>query len=145
PLHRSFNAELLPNARGPLRAQQPVRNLLNVRQKIIDRTQLAFAGGKVHLARAADEIVHVCRRFLQELEVRLRTLLADELVGIGLARKSQNANLEDVFQQDGERALGCGLASGDRKSTRLNSSHGSISYAVFCLKKNKHNHANDDL
>src|SRR5207245_9243519 len=26
----------------------------------------------------------------------------------------------------------------DRKSTRLNSSHGSISYAVFCLKK-KHN------
>src|SRR5207245_7065012 len=27
---------------------------------------------------------------------------------------------------------------GDRKSTRLNSSHGSISYAVFCLKKKKH-------
>src|SRR2546429_10026850 len=26
---------------------------------------------------------------------------------------------------------------GDRKSTRLNSSHGYISYAVFCLKKNK--------
>src|SRR5207245_10562394 len=25
----------------------------------------------------------------------------------------------------------------DRKSTRLNSSHGSISYAVFCLKKQK--------
>src|SRR2546422_6289317 len=30
----------------------------------------------------------------------------------------------------------------DRKSTRLNSSHGYISYAVFCLKKKKktHNH-----
>src|SRR5207245_5074873 len=27
----------------------------------------------------------------------------------------------------------------DRKSTRLNSSHGSISYAVFCLKKKKNN------
>src|SRR5690242_21793585 len=27
---------------------------------------------------------------------------------------------------------------GDRKSTRLNSSHMSISYAVFCLKKKKH-------
>src|SRR2546422_8241971 len=26
----------------------------------------------------------------------------------------------------------------DRKSTRLNSSHGYISYAVFCLKKKKH-------
>src|SRR5687768_18177435 len=28
----------------------------------------------------------------------------------------------------------------DRKSTRLNSSHGYISYAVFCLKKKKHGH-----
>src|SRR2546422_2289894 len=30
-----------------------------------------------------------------------------------------------------------GLPDGDRKSTRLNSSHGYISYAVFCLKKKK--------
>src|SRR2546422_6949527 len=30
-----------------------------------------------------------------------------------------------------------GWASLDRKSTRLNSSHGYISYAVFCLKKKK--------
>src|SRR5437870_10964240 len=28
-----------------------------------------------------------------------------------------------------------GMATGDRKSTRLNSSHVAISYAVFCLKK----------
>src|SRR5699024_12551325 len=31
-----------------------------------------------------------------------------------------------------------GLPPEDRKSTRLNSSHVSISYAVFCLKKKKH-------
>src|SRR5689334_25447746 len=31
-------------------------------------------------------------------------------------------------------------AAGDRKSTRLNSSHSSISYAVFCLKKKKKNY-----
>src|SRR5690348_18198240 len=31
-------------------------------------------------------------------------------------------------------------SSGDRKSTRLNSSHPSISYAVFCLKKKKKKH-----
>src|SRR2546422_3459206 len=30
-------------------------------------------------------------------------------------------------------------AAGDRKGTRLNSSHGYISYAVFCLKKKKKN------
>src|SRR5438445_9169976 len=29
---------------------------------------------------------------------------------------------------------------GDRKSTRLNSSHANISYAVFCLKKKKKTH-----
>src|SRR2546430_9738410 len=29
----------------------------------------------------------------------------------------------------------------DRKSTRLNSSHSQISYAVFCLKKKKNNHS----
>src|SRR2546422_6786526 len=31
------------------------------------------------------------------------------------------------------------VVGGDRKSTRLNSSHGYISYAVFCLKKKKIN------
>src|SRR5688572_32315393 len=31
------------------------------------------------------------------------------------------------------------LEPGDRKSTRLNSSHSQISYAVFCLKKKKKN------
>src|SRR5690242_21320695 len=33
--------------------------------------------------------------------------------------------------------LRLGAFEGDRKSTRLNSSHMSISYAVFCLKKKK--------
>src|SRR2546422_5748798 len=32
----------------------------------------------------------------------------------------------------------------DRKSTRLNSSHGYISYAVFCLKKKKKKKRNSD-
>src|SRR5689334_23969401 len=34
------------------------------------------------------------------------------------------------------------MSSLDRKSTRLNSSHSSISYAVFCLKKKKKKHHN---
>src|SRR3712207_8664613 len=33
------------------------------------------------------------------------------------------------------------LRHGDRKSTRLNSSHANISYAVFCLKKKKKTHS----
>src|SRR2546422_4400423 len=35
------------------------------------------------------------------------------------------------------------VMTGDRKSTRLNSSHGYISYAVFCLKKKKKNKDNN--
>src|SRR3989442_10663660 len=35
------------------------------------------------------------------------------------------------------RARNCSMSTTDRKSTRLNSSHVRISYAVFCLKKKK--------
>src|SRR2546422_2013185 len=38
-----------------------------------------------------------------------------------------------------------GATSEDRKSTRLNSSHGYISYAVFCLKKKKNQLERPDL
>src|SRR5690606_39986012 len=37
-----------------------------------------------------------------------------------------------------------GGTQGDRKSTRLNSSHVKISYAVFCLKKKKITHRTDE-
>src|SRR5689334_23585253 len=64
----------------------------------------------------------------QGLELRVepgRPLV--ELVGVG--------RLEGVLVE----ALGqlAEADRGDRKSTRLNSSHSSISYAVFCLKKKK--------
>src|SRR5690625_6186416 len=37
------------------------------------------------------------------------------------------------------------LAPTDRKSTRLNSSHVAISYAVFCLKKKRRSNRNENL
>src|SRR2546422_8894731 len=50
----------------------------------------------------------------------------------------------EIEEVDGHRASEArdrndahGKLYGDRKSTRLNSSHGYISYAVFCLKKKK--------
>src|SRR5438876_6660181 len=46
-------------------------------------------------------------------------------------------NLGSINWTDGGRLLVSGVAQIDRKSTRLNSSHPSISYAVFCLKKKK--------
>src|SRR3712207_8509841 len=48
----------------------------------------------------------------------------------------QRGRAEGQGEQDPEREQG-GSGGGDRKSTRLNSSHVNISYAVFCLKKTK--------
>src|SRR3712207_8910117 len=45
--------------------------------------------------------------------------------------------LHDVVHGLIPRAVDEALRERDRKSTRLNSSHANISYAVFCLKKNK--------
>src|SRR3712207_8911065 len=44
---------------------------------------------------------------------------------------------EDATNDGDEVCLARGAAILDRKSTRLNSSHANISYAVFCLKKKK--------
>src|SRR3712207_7897141 len=42
--------------------------------------------------------------------------------------------------QSRQNRVRCRRNSPDRKSTRLNSSHANISYAVFCLKKKKNLH-----
>src|SRR5687768_18214375 len=73
-----------------------------------------------------------------------RTSIQQNLV----LRWVRNESLYDVWLR--LRELGLGEAGahevtdlvscpGDRKSTRLNSSHGYISYAVFCLKKKNNN------
>src|SRR2546422_8582044 len=48
------------------------------------------------------------------------------------------SDLVELLAQPHRHAVGPHVVDqGDRKSTRLNSSHGYISYAVFCLKKKK--------
>src|SRR3712207_9000224 len=42
-------------------------------------------------------------------------------------------------QREFDRFVASNVRPQDRKSTRLNSSHANISYAVFCLKKKKNN------
>src|SRR5437764_2168149 len=53
------------------------------------------------------------------------------------SRTSTPPTCADDFQQSPRCAGDCWKS--DRKSTRLNSSHRCISYAVFCLKKKKKN------
>src|SRR3712207_7341916 len=51
--------------------------------------------------------------------------------GVGVINDGAHLVLQDDLIKDNH---------GDRKSTRLNSSHANISYAVFCLKKKKNSH-----
>src|SRR5438128_12680767 len=60
------------------------------------------------------------------------TLFRSALVQGPLRRRTRSGQ-----RSDRDDRLQGRLGAPDRKSTRLNSSHGSISYAVFCLKKKK--------
>src|SRR3712207_7030027 len=56
-----------------------------------------------------------------------------------LWRRGTKGDLRAEFAALRVRVADGAVMSGDRKSTRLNSSHANISYAVFCLKKKKNN------
>src|SRR5688572_31070941 len=75
------------------------------------------------------------RRMLKELQLpgpRQKFLHVAGTNGKG----STCAFMESILRRAGERT-GLFTSPQDRKSTRLNSSHSQISYAVFCLKKKK--------
>src|SRR2546422_1883068 len=80
--------------------------------------------------RAGDEVVIACLDLVH---------LGLGLVGLSGEQVEQRAGAEPIaFLRDAARLGGSDhVGAGDRKSTRLNSSHGYISYAVFCLKKKK--------
>src|SRR3712207_8601833 len=78
---------------------------------------------------AADD---VAQRGDRELLDRLQRV--GDLVGRGL--RVGDREVDDGVDADDQVVLGDDrLRREDRKSTRLNSSHANISYAVFCLKK----------
>src|SRR3712207_8404997 len=70
----------------------------------------------------------------------------DDVRGAGAAhaRTARAAALGARAATDAHRARRR-LSGQDRKSTRLNSSHANISYAVFCLKKKKNNNTIQEL
>src|SRR3712207_7232491 len=54
---------------------------------------------------------------------------------VELAGSAHGRGHAEVTPSVDRRAIGTTIHIGDRKSTRLNSSHANISYTVFCLKK----------
>src|SRR2546422_5978315 len=73
----------------------------------------------------------------------LKTVVERVAKAMGPVKERQRDEDEEVESrhrvpdQAEDRLVARGVHPSDRKSTRLNSSHGYISYAVFCLKKKK--------
>src|SRR2546421_8741467 len=65
------------------------------------------------------------------------TLFRSDILEVRQAGKQAGANAFVTTEKDAQNLGGLKYEETDRKSTRLNSSHDQISYAVFCLKKKK--------
>src|SRR5256886_12605608 len=72
------------------------------------------------------------RSLLHLAKLELPAVELDQLCRVDLLRAV--SGLDHDFDSPRARIIACHT---DRKSTRLNSSHSQISYAVFCLKKKK--------
>src|SRR6266480_7144997 len=70
-------------------------------------------------------------------------LIAGFLGGVAVAHPGGTTNQSSSQTSSSAPSLTPHAPGRDRKSTRLNSSHMSISYAVFCLKKKKKNGESD--
>src|SRR3712207_7017140 len=76
----------------------------------------------------------------QELAVRIARRAPREKAAAAASDLDFERTREVVDRRTGQGAAGVGDSDDqDRKSTRLNSSHANISYAVFCLKKKNTN------
>src|SRR5690625_1307050 len=75
---------------------------------------------------------------LQNLKEQQSRLIKETEAEIATERANWGTEKQTYVEQAKKEGYQAGYAHGkDRKSTRLNSSHVAISYAVFCLKKKK--------
>src|SRR2546422_1661195 len=90
------------------------------------------------MSNVSDETPRCHRNQLRMPHERMREDPSQRSLALGDAVCGARQAVEESVIQLVERLLDAVMrAVLDRKSTRLNSSHGYISYAVFCLKKKK--------
>src|SRR5947207_2959098 len=133
--------EALRYALGWLEASLSLNSLLN---------EIDGSTGRIaELVKAVKSYSHMDKSPMQEVDVHegiesTLTMLGHKLKNVAVTRKYDHAvphimayggELNQVWTNLIDNAIFA--VKGDRKSTRLNSSHTVISYAVFCLKKKK--------
>src|SRR2546426_8767189 len=97
-----------------------------------------FSSRRRHTRLQGDWSSDVCSSDLFPIVHLTGTSTINGVQGQGILLVDGDLNIQGGFQWFGVTIIKGSLK--DRKSTRLNSSHLVISYAVFCLKKKKHRH-----
>src|SRR6266498_2501877 len=113
------------SCKGSYRGQRHQTRSQNVNSASVAGSRLGTHRDPCFASRSDRGLETVMERIPRRFAERLPGLLSDSLTPV-TARRSPRAPLETLVDR-----------VGDRKSTRLNSSHVRISYAVFCLKKKK--------
>src|SRR5256886_3068284 len=96
---------------------------------IPDWLNYIVAGGTASIT-----FVSIYTRFLAEKREEDAQKTFSVIITVMTAVLGVGVILAEIFTPEISRHLFKGFAPADRKSTRLNSSHSQISYAVFCLK-----------
>src|SRR5690625_5794327 len=105
--------------------------MIGCEPELADDARRSFLSKKLEPVLRSDTIADGLRTSLGELTLAAILNYADDIITV--SERSIIQNMRDIW----ERMNLIAEPSSDRKSTRLNSSHVAISYAVFCLKKKK--------
>src|SRR5690606_18485651 len=133
-----LGCELAKTDEDSAQARGDVRRVVRVR-RLLPRRDLNPKNGATRLAFHVDAPAMILDEALDDREAK------PDSVGLPMARKGLKDAIANgggnaravVFDLDDKLAALGSIDDKDRKSTRLNSSHVKISYAVFCLKKKK--------
>src|SRR2546430_12538187 len=97
-----------------------------------------FSSRRRHTRFDCDWSSDVCSSDLRVLAARRRRpRAAAGIIGGRLGQRPLHSRRQHHHATAREKSVPVAVEESDRKSTRLNSSHSQISYAVFCLKKKK--------
>src|SRR5437879_970326 len=92
------------------------------------------------MARLMNDATGVAQGVRREFDTLLRNQAERMLRDLDVVKREDFEAVKEMARlaREENEALAARVAALDRKSTRLNSSHRCISYAVFCLKKKTH-------
>src|SRR5256884_446886 len=137
---QAVKEELDAVRREQAKLQQAIYEAAQVQRRLCAPRELT--SGEFEIASEIFPVRHLSGDFFKVMELDpVLGLAVGDIAGKGLTAGIWQTHLLGLIQRcarsHSDAADAVAEVNRDRKSTRLNSSHGYISYAVFCLKKKK--------